>query len=98
MNSYLDQQTVIDDLGDKFVGSFVKAVELARTDLDQFREFRPEWFVNFSKRFVANFIHERLWDGMTRQVSDHADVRIVDKEPIRQLFFWIEVRDAVQTT
>lgn len=87
MYSYPDQQAVLDDLGDKFLDSYLKAVDIARADLDDFREFRPEWFVNFSKRFVANFIHERLWDGMTRGVADHDDVTIVDKEPVRQIIF-----------
>lgn len=87
MFQYPDQQRVIDDLGDKFLLAFVKAVETARNDLTAFEQFRPEWFVNFSKRFVANFIHERMWDGMVRQLVDHAEVTVVDNEPTRQIHF-----------
>ena len=87
MFHYPDQQTVVDDLGDKFLRAFVQAVDAARADLTAFEQFKPEWFVNFSKRFVANFIHERMWDSMTRQVVDHPDVTVVDDEPTRQIHY-----------
>lgn len=87
MLQYPDQQTVVDDLGDKFLRAFVQAVDAARADLTAFEQFKPEWFVNFSKRFVANFIHERMWDSMTRQVVDHPDVTVVDDEPTRQIHY-----------
>lgn len=85
MNSYPNQQQVLDDLGDKFVHAFIKAVADASADLADFRDFRPTWFVNFSKRFVANFIHERMWDSMTHTVAGHPDIAIVDEEPTRQI-------------
>jgi hypothetical protein len=87
MFQYPDPQQVIDDLGDKFLLAFVKAVDLARVDLAAFEQFRPAWFVNFSKRFVANFVHERMWDGIVRQLVDHPDVTVVDQEPTRQIHF-----------
>ncbi|WP_081395849.1 hypothetical protein [Mycolicibacterium conceptionense] len=68
MSQYPDPQVVVDDLGDKFLRAFVVAVDTARADLAVFEEFKPQWFVNFSKRFVANFIHERMWDSMTSQL------------------------------
>lgn len=85
MLQYPDQQAVVDGLGDKFLRALVVAVDTARADLAAFEQFRPEWFVNFSKRFVANFIHERMWDSMTRQVASHPDVTVVDDEPTRQI-------------
>lgn len=87
MSPYRDPQQVIDDLGDKFLSAFVKAIESARTDLSEFQTFRPQWFVDFSKRFVANFIHERMWASMVAQVTDHAEVTIVDEEPVRQIHY-----------
>jgi len=87
MSQYPNQQRVIDDLGDKFLVAFVKSIDIARGDLSEFEDFKPEWFVNFSKRFVANFIHERVWDSMVSQVHDHTEVTIVDKEPTRQIHF-----------
>ena len=87
MSPYLDPQQVVDDLGDKFLSAFVKAIDAARADLGDFQEFQPQWFVGFSKRFVANFIHERMWASMVAQVSDHSGVVIVDEEPTRQVHF-----------
>ncbi|QYL29476.1 hypothetical protein TM48_03963 [Mycobacterium shottsii] len=87
MSQYLDPQQVVDDLGDKFLVAFIKSIEVARVDLSEFEGFKPEWFVNFSKRFVANFIHERVWDSMVSQVHDHPGVTVVDREPTRQIHF-----------
>lgn len=87
MLQYPDPQNVVDDLGDKFLRAFVAAIDTARADLAAFEQFKPEWFVNFSKRFVANFIHERMWHSMTSQVAGHPDVTVVDEEPTRQIHF-----------
>ncbi|QLF84844.1 hypothetical protein SEA_BBQVALINDRA_34 [Gordonia phage BBQValindra] len=85
MNTYPDPQTVIDDLGDKFLMAFVQSVTGASEDLRALGEWRPEWYVTYSQRFIANFIHERMWARTTREVSSHPDVHVVDKEPTRQI-------------
>ncbi|UEA60040.1 hypothetical protein LK459_03925 [Gordonia otitidis] len=85
MNSYPDAQKVVDDLGDKLLGAFIQAVDGAAVDLEAFRDAFPTWFVTFSKRFVANFIHERMWDRMVREVTDESEVQIIDHEPTRQI-------------
>lgn len=87
MSPYPDPQAVVGDLGDKFLLAFVTAVDAARTDLADFQDFRPQWFVEFTKRFIANFIHERMWASMVTQVSNHSGVTIVDQEPLRQIHF-----------
>lgn len=87
MNSYPNEQQVIDDLGDKFISAFIESVGSARDDLESFRSYRPAWSINFSKRFVANFIHERIWDAMIRSVNDYPDVTVIDAEPTRQINF-----------
>ena len=51
-----------------------------------FREWQPGWYVMFSNRFTANFLHERIWDGLVRRVEDLDHVTVVDQEPHRQLF------------
>lgn len=86
MNSYPNPQTVRDELGDKFIVEFISSVSDARSDLAEFREWRTEWFIDFTNRFVANFVHERLWSSMVRRVSEFDDVAVVDKEPVRQIF------------
>jgi hypothetical protein len=85
MISYPDPQTVRDELGDKFILAFMSSVSDTRQDLSDFREWKPEWFVDFTQRFIANFIHERLWSAMIHRVSDHDSVIIVDQEPTRQI-------------
>ncbi|PPJ27233.1 hypothetical protein C5F51_18500 [Nocardia nova] len=73
------------DLGDDFLKAFVASVSGSRADLTEFHQFRPDWYADYSKRFVANFIHERVWARMIAGVADHGGVTIVNKEPIRQI-------------
>ena len=89
MSQYPDSRQVVDDLGDKFLVAFVKALEATRKDLADLQDFRPQWFINFSKRFVANFIHERMWDHTVTLVDSHPDVNVVDQEPTRQIHFGV---------
>lgn len=81
-----DVNDVLADLGDKFVQSFVSSLTDAKRDLMEFRRWRPGWFPSFSARFIANFIHERLWAGMVDRLEEHSEVNIVDKEPRRELY------------
>lgn len=64
MNSYPEPDVVRGDLGDEFLKAFVASVDGSRTDLTEFHQFRPDWYADYSKRFVANFIHERVWSRM----------------------------------
>ncbi|ALY07669.1 hypothetical protein PBI_HOWE_35 [Gordonia phage Howe] len=85
MNTYPDAQSVIADLGDKFLLAFVNSVTGASDDLRALGEWQPEWYVSYSQRFIANFIHERMWARTTREVSSLPDVHVIDQEPVRQL-------------
>lgn len=87
MNSsgYPDSDTVLSDLGDPFVGSFIDAVDGAREDYGSFRSWQPDWFPGFTSRFTANFLHERIWDRLVRALDGLEGVHIVDREPVREL-------------
>lgn len=85
MNSYPDPETVRSDLGDKFLNAVVSAVDGAREDLGEFQRFRPEWYAAYSKRFVANFIHERVFARVVEETRHHAEVTVVDEEPTRHI-------------
>ncbi len=85
MNSYPDPDTVRRELGDDFLEAFVSSVDGSSDDLVEFRKFRPEWYIDYSKRFVANFIHERMWSRMVAGVREHGEVTIVNREPVRQI-------------
>lgn len=76
---------VLQDLGDKFVSDYMDALDDAKQDLSDFREWRAGWFPHFTSRFTANFIHERLWANLISRVDDHEQVTTVDREPHREL-------------
>ncbi len=75
---------VLSDLGDKVLGALLDAVDQARTDLDEFREWRPAWHSTFTNRFTANFLHERVWATLVENLHDLDNVEVVDREPQRQ--------------
>ena len=74
------------NLGDKFLEALVTAVDGAREDLTTFQGWQPGWFVTFSNRFTANFLHERIWAGLVGRVDELDNVTVLDQEPYRQLF------------
>lgn len=78
-------EQVLDDLGSKVTHAFVSSVDGARDDLKQFREWRAGWFTTFSARFLANFIHERIWAGMLTGLDGVDGVTLIDKEPRREV-------------
>ena len=85
MDAYPTPEQVLDDLGDKLVEAFLEAMEVARADLDELRAWRPGWFSLFTERFLANFLHERLWAELITRVSDHPGVQVFDREPRREI-------------
>lgn len=85
MFSYPTDEQVTAGLGDKFLTCFVDAVDAARGDYAEFRQWRPAWFPSFTNRFTSNFVHERVWAHMVDGLDEHADVVIVDKEPHREM-------------
>ena len=84
-SSYPDSDKVIGDLGETFVNTFIDAVDGARDDFAEFRTWKPGWFPSFTGRFTANFLHERIWDRMVRELDGSVGVHVVDREPIREL-------------
>jgi hypothetical protein len=87
MNSsgYPDSEQVLADLGDRFVNSFISAVDGAREDFAELRAWQPSWFPSFTGRFTANFLHERIWDRLVRAVDGVEGIHISDREPVREL-------------
>ena len=85
MSSPPAPEEVVDDLGGKILDAFLTSVSAARTDYDALRQWQPGWMTRFSQRFVANFIHERIWASMTERVDSVPDVAVIDKEPRREM-------------
>lgn len=87
MNSsdYPTYDVVLKDLGDRFIHTFIDAVEGARADYAEFKDWRPGWFPSFTDRFTANFLHERIWDRLVRDTAEMEDIHVSDQEPVREL-------------
>ena len=85
---------VISTLGTEFVEAFIKAVEGSEADFENLREYKPDWAVHYSSRFVANFLHERIWGRIQRALDSHPNAEVTDKMPKRE--FMIEGRYRVR--
>lgn len=84
-NGFPDGEDVVRDLGGPFIRAFVASVDGARQDFADFQAWQPGWFPSFTSRFTANFLHERIWDRLSRQVAGMEGVHIYDREPVREL-------------
>jgi hypothetical protein len=85
MKSYPGPEEVLDDLGDKVVEAFSRAVARASADFEAYRESWPAWVAQASERGLASWIHDRMWYHLTVLVIDISEVRVIDQEPIREL-------------
>lgn len=85
---------VISTLGTEFVEAFIKAVEGSEADFEDLREYKPDWAVHYSSRFVANFLHERIWGRIQPALDSHPNAEVTDKMPKRE--FMIEGRYRVR--
>jgi hypothetical protein len=76
---------VIRDLGDKVVIALVAATRDAREELATYRETRPGWVADHSERGLANWIHDRIWANLRREVDGITDVTLIEKHSTREL-------------
>lgn len=84
-SSFPDPDQVLDELGDSFTHAFIDAVDGARDDFREFKEWHPDWAIGYSSRFIANFAHERIWDRLIRQIDGLPGITIRDDEPFREI-------------
>lgn len=78
-------QLILDTLGQSFQDALIDSVNQARTDLDEFQDFRPGWFPSFTQRFISSFIHERVWAELVRRIDANPESMIIDEEPVREI-------------
>lgn len=76
---------ILDTLGREFQNALIDSVDQAKGDLEDLKEFRPNWFPMFTQRFVSNFIHERIWAELVRRIDADPTSSIVDREPVREI-------------
>ena len=81
-----DPEKVLEDLGEPFIHALIDAVDGAREDYREFQAWHPDWFPSFFERFTASFLHERIWDRLTRATSQMEHISVYDREPTRQLW------------
>ena len=86
MKSYPQPEQVFDDLGDKVLEGFSAAVGATAEDLSEYRILRPDWVSQASERGLANWLHDRLWHHMNRELMDLPHVTFRGTEPNRELF------------
>ena len=85
MKSHPTSRVVLPDLGDKVLRASVEAVSATREDLERYTREFPDFVANHSQRCLANWIHDRLWHQLVARLDDQPHVRIVDKEPTREI-------------
>lgn len=98
MNSsgYPDGDQVLADLGDRFMHSFIDAVDGARDDYAEFRGMKPDWAANSTERHIASFLHDRIWARLVGAVDGMDEVYVVDREPVRELYVGTKYRIRVK--
>ncbi len=82
-------EQVSDDLGDKVIHAFSAAVAHTARDLKSYRSCHPGWVADSTERGLANWIHDRLWTHMVRElqaVEEAGSVSVHDREPFRELW------------
>ncbi len=84
-SDYPDSDQVLHDLGEGFVHAFIDAIDGARDDYAALKAWQPGWVPSFTSRFIANFLHERIWDRLVRSSDGMEGIQVNDREPIREL-------------
>ncbi|MEU0883688.1 hypothetical protein ABZ345_34225 [Lentzea sp. NPDC005914] len=77
---------VIRDLGDKAVMALVDATRISREELAEYRELRPGWVADHCERGLANWINDRIWANLRRQVDGLPDVILREEGSTREVF------------
>ncbi|MBM7367458.1 hypothetical protein [Gordonia hydrophobica] len=83
MKSAYESEAVLADLGSKVVDGIAVAVRDTRTDFTTYREQHPTWVAEHSERGLANWIHDRLWAHLQRQLEHLDDCFFDNDEPER---------------
>lgn len=84
MKSPYDSDAGVEDLGDKIVTGIAAAVRDTRRDLAEYRDMRPAWIADHSERGLANWIHDRMWVHLQRQLEHLPECIFVNDEPERR--------------
>ncbi|WET79729.1 hypothetical protein P3102_00225 [Amycolatopsis sp. QT-25] len=89
-------EDVLDDLGDKVVGALVDATNATRVDLADYRDAFPGWVADSRERGLSNWIHDRLWAHLRRQLTDVDSVGLLDQGVTREVKVGLRYRARVK--
>ncbi|MFJ8910553.1 hypothetical protein [Amycolatopsis sp. NPDC102389] len=89
-------EDVLHDLGDKVVGALVDATSATRADLAEYRAAFPGWVADSSERGLSNWIHDRLWAHLRRQLTDVDSVELLDQGVTREVTVGLRYRARVK--
>ncbi|HEU5270454.1 MAG TPA: hypothetical protein VFU36_11075 [Jatrophihabitans sp.] len=79
---YADE--VMTELGEKVPYGIAQAVTATKADFSEYRAAFPAWVAEASERGLANWIHDRLWAHLVKQLDGNDDVNFSDEGPMRQ--------------
>ena len=96
MFSHPSPEDVLQDLGDKVVNGLVTATKSTRSDLATYQEAFSQWVADSSARGLSNWIHDRLWAHLRRELSDVASVDMTDTGVIREITVGMRYRARVK--
>jgi hypothetical protein len=82
---YPTDHEVVTELGDKFLTALVGAVRGARSDINDLREWRPNWFPLMHSRVLSNLIHDRIWARLVADIDDDPATNVIEKGPTREV-------------
>lgn len=89
-------EAVLDDLGEKPVAAFAKSVQLARSDLTEYRTAFPLWVTDASNRGLANWIHDRLMARLIVLAEDIDGMAITGNGVTREAIVGLKYRFRVK--
>lgn len=77
-------EEVMTELGEKVPYGIAQAVAATKADLAAYRAANPGWVAQASERGLANWIHDRLWAHLVKQLDGNDDVIFSDRGPTRE--------------
>ncbi|MFF0244229.1 hypothetical protein [Streptosporangium sandarakinum] len=92
MFSYPSSEEVLDELGDKVVEAFSRAVARTRDDLSTYRAWRPSWVARHGERGLGNWIHDFMWFHLTDLLDGIPEVHCIDSGSTREIMVGIKYR------
>lgn len=86
----MNQESVLESLGDKFATALANSVTGARADIAEMRRVFPSWFPRMTKRGLANIIWERVWARLCEQLEDDSAMEIVQHGATNEIYLGVE--------